>query len=84
LDIPPLAIGAPMEEITATLLNAINRQREIIREQNRKPPEVRKNHRQWTLMTGRQIPTTILKISKLLSIIEEFEGRSNVSYSPPL
>jgi hypothetical protein len=36
LDIPPLAVGAPMEQILASLVTAINRQGEIMREQNRR------------------------------------------------
>ncbi|KAK2428359.1 hypothetical protein QL285_026885 [Trifolium repens] len=34
LDIPPLAVGTPMEEMMATLINVINRQGTIIRGQN--------------------------------------------------
>ncbi|KAK2383689.1 hypothetical protein P8452_38754 [Trifolium repens] len=36
LDVPPLAVGTPIEEILATLVHAINRQGEIIRKQNRR------------------------------------------------
>ncbi|WJX89707.1 hypothetical protein P8452_71681 [Trifolium repens] len=36
LDIPPIAVGSPMEEIMATLINVINRQGTIIRDQNRR------------------------------------------------
>ena len=36
LDVPPLAVGTPMEEMMATLINVINRQGAIIRDQNRR------------------------------------------------
>ncbi|WJX52238.1 hypothetical protein P8452_38370 [Trifolium repens] len=36
LDIPPIAVGTPMEEMMATLINVINRQGTIIRDQNRR------------------------------------------------
>ncbi|KAK2389826.1 hypothetical protein QL285_063389 [Trifolium repens] len=34
LDIPPIAVGTPIEEMMATLINVINRQGTIIRDQN--------------------------------------------------
>ncbi|WJX28433.1 hypothetical protein P8452_17152 [Trifolium repens] len=36
LNVPPLAVGTPMEEMMATLINVINRQGTIIRDQNRR------------------------------------------------
>ncbi|WJX34024.1 hypothetical protein P8452_22175 [Trifolium repens] len=36
LNVPPLVVGTPMEEMMATLINVINRQGTIIRDQNRR------------------------------------------------